>query len=165
MQTMQKATWILGFSQATTALLVFLQRDLPNSLQQFVFAISQKQDLVLSKVSQFAGGLASTDAALMAPQLLKQRFHCQVVWRQARYIVTMQPCRTAIFPHTVPSAVEGCLGWTMFEIRLKVSQQLFHLLLDLLTTHWAIGRMRLRIGRGGIPQTLRYPPQPYMGFP
>jgi hypothetical protein len=80
-QTAKKLVRSFGFSQATSAGLILGQRNLTELLQQLLLRVGQKEDLILSKVPQFASGFTPADTALMAAQPSKQRLQLQVVWR------------------------------------------------------------------------------------
>jgi len=145
MQTTQELARRFGLSQATTAGLIFGQGNLTELVQQILLTFRQAQDLALSEVPQLPGGFASTDAALVAAKLAKQGLQLQVVGRQAGDVIAVQPIRTTRFPQPVPGPIESGLRRATFAVRLKGSEQFFHLSFDLLTRQR--GRSSTRGGR------------------
>jgi hypothetical protein len=133
MQTVKELTRGFSFSQAKLASLILGQRNLTELLQQIGLAFGQEEDLVLSKVPQFAGGLAPTDAALVTAKPSKQGLQLQVIWWQARDIIARQQIRTTGLPHPVSGMIEGCLSRTALEVRPELLEQFFHLLFHCLT--------------------------------
>ena len=119
MQTIEQSTRSFGFLQSPSVLTIHLQRDLANLLQQLLFALSQKQNLILSKVSQFASAFSTADTTLMATKPSEQRFQHQIVLVQPWNVVTMQQIRAVLFPRTVPGSMKGRLCRSPLEIRLK----------------------------------------------
>jgi hypothetical protein len=73
MQAMEQSAWGFGLLQSLPVLTILFERHLADLLQQLLLALSQKQDLVLPKVSQFPRGFPATDTALMATKPPKQR--------------------------------------------------------------------------------------------
>ena len=65
---MEQAAWSFGLLQTQSVFAILFQRYLTDLFQQILLALSQKQNLVLPKVSQFTGGFPATDTALMAPK-------------------------------------------------------------------------------------------------
>ena len=90
MQTLDELARVLSMAEAGSPDPILLQRHLPDLFQQSSFAFRLKENLRLSKVSEFLGGFTSTDAPLSAAQSLKQAFHLQVVLRQTGDIITRQ---------------------------------------------------------------------------
>ena len=66
MQAVDEFARFFGLLQEAPVTLVFIQRHLANLLQQLIPVGGSKQNLVLPKVTQFTGGFASADPALIA---------------------------------------------------------------------------------------------------
>jgi hypothetical protein len=60
--------------------LVLCRGDLPQLVQESLLTFGQEEDLAMTEIPQFAGGLAPTDAALVAAELPKQCLQLQIVW-------------------------------------------------------------------------------------
>ena len=76
---MEQAARSFGLLQTPSVLAILFRGHLTDLLQQSFLALSQKQSLVLPKVSQFTGGFPTTDATLMTTQPPKQRLEHQVI--------------------------------------------------------------------------------------
>ena len=66
MQTLDELARVLSMAEAGSPDPILLQRHLPDLFQQSSFAFRLKENLRLSKVSEFLGGFTSTDASLSA---------------------------------------------------------------------------------------------------
>ena len=90
MQALDELARALRLTEAGSPDSILLQRHLLDLFQQSGFAFRLKENLRLSKISEFPGGFPSTDAPLSAAELLKQAFHLEVVLRQTGDIITRQ---------------------------------------------------------------------------
>ena len=90
MQALDELARMLRLAEAGSPDPIVFQWHLPDLFQQSSFTFRLKENLRLSKVSQFLGGFPSADAPLSAAQSLKQAFHLQVVLRQTGDIITRQ---------------------------------------------------------------------------
>ena len=90
MQMLDELARVLSLAEAGSPDPILFQWHLPDLFQQCGFAFRLKENLRLSKVSEFPGGFTSADAPLSAAQSLKQAFHLQVVLRKTGDIITRQ---------------------------------------------------------------------------
>jgi len=92
---------------------------------------------------------------LGAAELPKESFQLQVVWGQARNVITVHEVWTAGRPHPLPSLGQRDLGGLPLYIRFELLQQPFHLIADLLAGRREAGLVTLGRAARGIAQTIR----------
>ncbi len=90
-----------------------------------------------------------------AAELPKESFQLQVVWGQARNVITGQKVWTAGRPHPLPSLGQRGLGGLLLHIRFELLQQPFHISADLLAGRREVGLVTLGRESRGIAQTIR----------
>ena len=100
--------------------LVFRGGDLSDLQQQLGLALSIKEDLGLSKVSQGLCGLTPTDATLVATELLKERLELQIVGGQTDQIVARQQVCPTGGSQAMPGLVEGGLCRVSLQVGLEL---------------------------------------------
>src|SRR5665648_200718 len=104
MQTLDELARVLSLAEAGSPDPILLQWHLPDLFQKRGFAFRLKENLCLSKISEFPSRFTSADAPLSAAQSLKKAFHLQVVLRQTGDIITRQQFLLV----QAPTFLQGC---------------------------------------------------------
>ena len=120
-----------------------------------------KEDLGLSKVSEFLGGFSSANASLSAAQVLEQAFRLQVILRQAGDVITGQQLWLVQPPAFSQSREQQALGPLCSWIGVERVDQHFHIGGNLLAAEVTIAMCRA-VGR--IVETVGDLQQPLMSF-
>ena len=125
---------------------IFRGGDLSDLQQQLGLALSIKEYLGLSKVSQGLCRLTPTDATLVATELFKERLEFQIVGGQTDQIVARQQVCPTCGPQAMPGMVEGGLCELSLQVGLELLQQFLHLVTDLVARDRTGQRVRSREG-------------------
>src|ERR1700690_379297 len=98
MKLMDETSRRLTVDQTLATFLVLSHRNTADLFKQIGLTIRHEQCLKLAKVSEFLGGSAPTDPALVITQTVEKAFESEIIRGQTKHIITVQQLRAIVFP-------------------------------------------------------------------